>query len=116
MSYGTLGFLTKITIKIVPYKPYIKLDYIPARTLEETIDIFTNETNKSTGNDSVEGIMFGQHEAVIMTGNFVDEDQVEKEKINRLGRWYAPWFFLGQVVRPLVLPPRDVHPLHWPPD
>lgn len=118
MSYGTLGFLTKATIKIIPYKPYIRLDYKPARSLEETINIFTDETNKSSGNDSVEGIMFGQHEAVIMTGNFVSEEQVEREKINRLGRWYKPWFFLHVMTtltsgpRTEYIPTLDFHQRH----
>jgi hypothetical protein len=38
------------------------------------------------GNDSVEGIMFNLNEAVIMTGQFVQQDQVEQNKVNRLGR------------------------------
>jgi len=51
------------------------------------------ETNKGVGNDSVEGIMFNLNEAVIMTGQFVQQDQVEQNKVNRLGSWYKPWFY-----------------------
>ena len=46
-----------------------------------------------SGNDSVEGIMFTENTAVIMTGEFVSEDKVEKDKINRMGLWYKPWFY-----------------------
>ena len=42
--------------------------------------------NLGAGNDSVEGIMYSVHDAVIMTGEFVDENQVEKDKLNSLGR------------------------------
>ena len=40
-----------------------------------------------TGNDSVEGIMYNINEAVIMTGEFVEENQVEQSKVNNLGRY-----------------------------
>ncbi len=47
------------------------------RSLEEATEIFTNATTRDTGNDSVEGIMFGENEAVIMSGVFVEEGEVE---------------------------------------
>ena len=39
-----------------------------------------------TGNDSVEGILFSQDTGVIMTGKFVEEREVEQDKINRYAR------------------------------
>jgi hypothetical protein len=38
---------------------------------------------RETGNDTVEGILYSQDTAVIMTGKFVDEQAVDKNKINR---------------------------------
>ena len=38
---------------------------------------------RETGNDSVEGILFTQDTGVIMTGKFVEEREVEQDKINR---------------------------------
>ena len=43
-SYGTLGFLTSITIKIVKFKPYLKVTYRPTTTLEETCKVLERET------------------------------------------------------------------------
>ena len=51
------------------------------------------ESTKADGNDSVEGIMYNANEAVIMTGEFVEEEEVEADRINRMGRWYKPWFY-----------------------
>ena len=105
-SYGTFGFLVSMDIMIIPYKPYVKLVYQPTYSLDETMDVFNRETKKETkkrdgidedDNDSVEGIMFTKDKAVIMTGTFVDESEVEKSKINRLGLWYKQWFYkVGQ--------------------
>jgi delta24-sterol reductase len=39
MSYGTLGFLTSITIKMIPYKPYIKLTYRPTYSLDSFVKV-----------------------------------------------------------------------------
>jgi hypothetical protein len=38
---------------------------------------------RETGNDTVEGILYSQDTAVIMTGKFVEEQDVDKNKINR---------------------------------
>ena len=86
--------------RIVPYKPYIRLEYRPTYTLEETMDVFTEETRKDNSkldvvdendNDSVEGIMYTKDKAVIMTGTFVKD--YESGKLNRMGLWYKPWFY-----------------------
>ena len=93
MSYGTLGFLTKVTLKIVEYKPFLKLTYRPCYTLDETMKCFSDQTMKDTENDSVEGIAFTKDTSVIMTGQFVGQDQVEWSKVNKMGAWYKPWFY-----------------------
>jgi len=99
-SYGTLGFLTYVDLMIIPFKPYVKLVYEPTYSLDETFEVFTRETKKDTqklnevdenDNDSVEGIMYTKDKAVIMTGTFVDS--YEPGKLNRMGRWYKPWFY-----------------------
>ncbi|TRY79718.1 hypothetical protein TCAL_01985 [Tigriopus californicus] len=90
-SYGTFGFLTALDIQIIPYKSYIRLEYQPTYTMEESMKVFDHETRKESGNDSVEGIMYSRDKGVIMTGVFTDE--CEKDKYNPIGRWYKPWFF-----------------------
>lgn len=37
-SYGTLGFLVSVEIKIVPCKRFIKLDYYPTNSADEVIE------------------------------------------------------------------------------
>ena len=39
-SYGTLGFLVAAEIQIVPCKRFIKLDYYPSHSLEETVQVY----------------------------------------------------------------------------
>lgn len=77
-SYGTLGILTAVDIKLVPAKKYVKLTYHQVRTLDDVVQSFTNASN-DTNNDVVEGIMFGKTEGVLMIGNFTDV--VERNKV-----------------------------------
>lgn len=92
MSYGTLGFLTRVTLRLITYKPYLEMTYRPTYSLDQTVEVLEQETNKGAGNDSVEGIMYTESSAVIMTAKYVDADQVQYSKLNRIGLWYKPWF------------------------
>ena len=51
------------------------------------------ELVSDSGNDSVEGIMYSEKEGVVMTGQFVDQKEVDTQKINRMGLWFKPWFY-----------------------
>ncbi len=64
-----LGLLTAVKLKIIPYKPYIKITYTPTYTTDEAMKVLEHETMKgnkiykkykykksffySTGNDGV---------------------------------------------------------------
>ena len=63
-------------LRIIKYKPFIKLDYFPTYSLDETTEVLDRETRREKGNDSVEGIAFSKNEAVIMTGTFVEANEV----------------------------------------
>ena len=93
MSYGTLGFLTAVDLKIVPYKKYVRLQYHPIRSLEGIIGGLEIECNKDE-NDCVEAFMYSKDAGVLMTGRFVDENvDSTKPLINKIGRWYKEGFF-----------------------
>jgi delta24-sterol reductase len=90
-SYGTLGFLTAVEIKVIPAQRFVKLEYYPARTLDEGVSLFEEMTKKSEENEFVEGIVFSKDLSVIMVGNM--STCAEPNKVNQIGRWYKPWFF-----------------------
>jgi len=90
-SYGTLGFLVSVEIQIIPCKRFIKLDYYPTYTLDQTAEVFEREVNKESGNEFVECLVFSKDHAVVMTGNLVDS--CHPGQLNELGKWHKPWFF-----------------------
>lgn len=91
-SYGTLGLLTAVEIKLVPAKKYVKLTYNPVIGSDNIVSQFT-AASKDLRNEFVEALAFTDDEAVIMTG-VMSNDNVGGDQINSIGMWYKPWFFL----------------------
>ncbi|KAK9871159.1 hypothetical protein WA026_011440 [Henosepilachna vigintioctopunctata] len=89
-SYGTLGILTAVEIKLIPAKKYIQLTYQPFRSLEKMADylqkIVVNEKN-----EFVEVLAFNEDESVVMIGK--QTDKINGGVVNSIGKWYKPWFF-----------------------
>lgn len=80
-SYGTLGFLTAVEIKIIPATKYARLKYEPVRGLKTLCQKFEVEA-KNKNNDFVEALLFSVDEGVIMTGVKVQENSVDYDKVS----------------------------------
>jgi delta24-sterol reductase len=82
-SYGTLGILTAVEIKLIPAKKYVRLTYQPLQQLEE-ISRETELASKDSKNEFVETLVYNKDEAVLMTGN--QTDTVEDDKVMECSR------------------------------
>jgi FAD/FMN-containing dehydrogenase len=71
-SYGTLGYVLRLTVKLIPAKPYVKLTHIkftePAKFLAQI-----EELCSSSSFDYIDGVVFNGGEMYITTGEFKDE-------------------------------------------
>ncbi|KAK3755290.1 hypothetical protein QZH41_014600, partial [Actinostola sp. cb2023] len=94
-SYGTLGFLVSAEISIIPAKKYVRLSYHPVHHKKDILESFTQQSLDTTKNEFVEGLVYSENEAVIMTGTFCDEPEYDKvhNYINSIGHFWKPWFF-----------------------
>ncbi|KAJ8705262.1 hypothetical protein PYW07_011089 [Mythimna separata] len=117
-SYGTLGFLTSATIKVVPAKKYIRLEYHPYNTLSDLAQQFRAESLKENPHQFIEALQYTKETGVLMTGDMADEIG-DDGKYNPIGKWYSEWFF-KQVERHLkknrsaveYIPLRDYYHRH----
>lgn len=91
-SYGTLGFLLSATIKVIPAKKYVRLEYHPYTRLPELSTRFTHEASRPDSHMFVEALLYSRHDGVLMTGDMVDEVGADG-KYNPIGKWYSEWFF-----------------------
>jgi delta24-sterol reductase len=97
-SHGTLGFLVAVELKIIPVKPYIHMRYIPVTGQKRYCDMIRDLSGALDGQketaDYIECTVYSHDKAVIMVGDFADVKTVEdRKKINRVSRWYKPWFY-----------------------
>ena len=116
-SHGTLGFLVGVEIKIVPAKPWVRLEYTPVQNKEQAVALCRE---KFAGQDDfVEALVYGRDQWVVMTGNMADRPQPDG-RVNRIGRFWKPWFFThvrsfltnGQASAVEYLPLRDYYHRH----
>jgi Delta24-sterol reductase len=91
-SHGTLGFLVAAELTIVPAKPWVRLEYHPCHTKADSLDFFKT-ASADTSVDFVEGLVYSADEAVIMVGTYADDAEVEAAAVNRIGRWFKPWWY-----------------------
>lgn len=91
-SYGTLGFLTSATIKIIPAKRYVRLEYHPYNNLDDLVNRFTLESVKKDPHNFVECLLYTSNSGVIMLGDMVNEVE-DDGKLNKIGVWSSEWFY-----------------------
>ena len=90
-SYGTLGMLLSVKIRVVPCKKYVQVTYTPHRDRTAGVAHFAKLAGAGKAAPSfVEALAFSPTELVVMAGEMVDEAPTG---VNHLGHWYKPWFY-----------------------
>jgi delta24-sterol reductase len=93
-SHGTLGLLVGLELKVIPIKPYVRLQYTPAHSQKEYCERIRELAVAPDGPDFIEATVYSKERAVIMTGRFADaKTDEDRRKINPIGRPYKPWFY-----------------------
>jgi hypothetical protein len=70
-SYGTLGFLSRIKFKLIPCRPYVKINYV---TLPDfaAFNQFLDERCGRGDYDFVDAIIHAKNKFTVCLGNFID--------------------------------------------
>lgn len=89
-SFGTLGVLTRATVSLLPAKKYVALTYIPVASFDEAVRI-TERYTQEAAYDFIDGIMFSEHNGVIMLGMLTDKKVGRKVRFMRA---HDDWFYL----------------------
>jgi FAD/FMN-containing dehydrogenase len=71
-SFGTLGVLTRLTFKLVPAKPYVRVDYEKYASVAE-YQAAIDHHYRTQDVDFMDGIIHAPDELVLSVGRFVDE-------------------------------------------
>jgi FAD/FMN-containing dehydrogenase len=76
-SYGTLGYILRLTIGLVPVRPYVRLRHLRFAAADECFAameaVCTGGTYDGEPVDFVDGTVFGRDELYLTLGTFVDQ-------------------------------------------
>lgn len=90
-SFGTLGVITLIEMRLIPAKKYVALTYHPVTSfgdaIRKTVD-FSNNHNI----DFLDNIIFSRTKTALMTGVF--SDNPDNQPIQRFSRARDQWFYI----------------------
>jgi len=92
-SYGTLGFLTSVTIRLVPCKPFVRVEYIPCLHRDEAESVLRKYSEMKDPPSFVEALSYSMDKMVVMLGEYADASEVSWSQRNSIGLWYKPWFY-----------------------
>jgi Delta24-sterol reductase len=91
-SFGTLGIVTLLEIRLIDACQYVVLTYTQASSIPQAVRAFETATQEQS-NDYMDGIVLAKDRIVICTGRLTD--QLEPDcVVQRFTRPKDPWFFL----------------------
>jgi hypothetical protein len=93
-SYGTLGYILRAKIRIIPSQPVIQLIHYSFTSSKEAFQVFEKESNNIMENDFIEGIVFNKNNFHILIGKFYNPLEIllnhrNEEEIEEKGKELA---------------------------
>jgi delta24-sterol reductase len=92
-SFGTLGVLTKVVIKLVPMKSWVEVTYHRTTSNKDAMDKLQRETENKE-NDYVDGVLFSKDLGVVVSGRLVSEPSSPRIPVSRFSRPWDEWFWI----------------------
>ncbi|KAF2020354.1 FAD-binding domain-containing protein [Aaosphaeria arxii CBS 175.79] len=91
-SFGTLGILTLVELRLIDLKKYVQVTYHPTNSFDSALGKLREET-KQAGNEFVDGILFSRTAGVIISGVLTNSPS-HQYTVQRFSRPWDPWFYL----------------------
>lgn len=88
-SYGSLGIITLVKLRLIPAKKFVHLTYHTINSLEESIKVITDKCSGTA--DFVDGVIFNKNRGTIMSGMFSDNEDLPSSTFSRHS---DEWFYL----------------------
>jgi Delta24-sterol reductase len=86
-SYGSLGIITLVKLRLIPAKDFVRLTYRAVKSLGDMVGLTEREAGGAA--DFIDGILFAKNRGVIMSGNFSDKTNAPIATFrNRFDEWF----------------------------
>ena len=90
-ALGSLGITTLLELQLLEAKEYVKTTYHRVTSIRGAIDLVREFTERAEI-DYIDGILFSQHQGVVVTGKMADDIDLEVSVQKFSGPW-DPWFY-----------------------
>uniref|UniRef100_A0A7S2WV87 Delta(24)-sterol reductase n=1 Tax=Rhizochromulina marina TaxID=1034831 RepID=A0A7S2WV87_9STRA len=91
-SCGSLGFLTRLKVKIIPTKKFVHMKYRITRSPAELCRVMTELSEAPDSPFFLEATVYSKNVAVLQMGDFVDSP-TDPSKVNGINWWWKPFYF-----------------------
>lgn len=88
-SYGSLGIITLIKLRLVPAKDFIHLTYHTVKSFKEATSLIEKKVDEAV--DFIDAILFEKNHGVIMVGIFSDKNNLP---VSTFSKANDEWFYM----------------------
>ncbi len=88
-SYGSLGVITLVKLKLIPAKDFVHLTYHTVKSFQEAVSLIKQKSSEPV--NFIDGIMFSKYFGVVMIGSFSDS---QKLPVSTFSKPNDEWFYL----------------------
>ncbi|KAF2681208.1 FAD binding domain-containing protein [Lentithecium fluviatile CBS 122367] len=92
-SFGTLGVLTLVEMRLIELKKYVKITYHPTTSIDNAMQRVQQETRREE-TVYIDGILFSKDSGVIVTGRLTDGTPTSAQPLRRFSRPWNEWFWI----------------------
>jgi|GEM_PF-462344 len=91
-SYGTLGVLLSIELKLIPATPWVALRYLKFSSIGETLKYFEQNLGSVSAPDFIEGLVFAPDHIKVIEGSFLQQPETISATLLQQHPW-STWFY-----------------------
>ncbi|KAF2823195.1 FAD-binding domain-containing protein [Ophiobolus disseminans] len=92
-SFGTLGVLTMVELRLLPLKSMVEVTYHPTTSFEDAMSKMQQQT-VDKGNDYVDGVIFSKALGVVVSGRLTDTNSSLGLPVRRFSKPWNEWFWI----------------------
>ncbi|KAF1949952.1 FAD-binding domain-containing protein [Byssothecium circinans] len=92
-SFGTLGVLTLVEMKLIQIRKYVEVTYHPTTSFHHAMRRLREETQREEV-DYVDGILFARDSGVVVTGRLTDKPPSSILPLRQFSKPWNEWFWV----------------------
>jgi len=91
-SYGSLGVLLAVELRLIPATPWVKLKYRKFFSIADAVKYFERNQGAVSGPDFVEGLVFAPDHIKVIEGFFLENPETVSPSLSLKYPW-SNWFY-----------------------